>query len=559
MKTNLRTTTLLLATMGMTLAVAPLGMLATADGTAAGGYVYESSKIDQLGATYSVATHDASEGARDEIAGRGASGMFQWHKSVVPAFNGEAGQDDEAGYASCGSSCGKRGILGTATATEGAVACATDVSRWTVLGDCDTYDESQVRWALWGASEAPFTAAETQSARENRSAEMLTFPMSIAVISVIYNVNGCANGEMKLTGALVSRMYRGTQADGITMWNHPDLVALNPCLAGEATPIVPVIRSDGSGTTFAFSDFLKRSSGVACWGPAELIGTCAENEIACPQNPGVSLCVAQNYGGFGYVEKAQADFDGRKQAQMQARDGAFLLASEQGGTDAATAVAPTLPASHGDWSAVSIAYAPGATSYPISTFGYLMTIANPWDAVGPHGDYSALWTAAEYNAVKEFLTWANVHTNIVQDFDVPNYASVGPVVGAINAEGIARMNYGPRVSYELGNDVVDNVALCGYPAVGQTVSASATGAFSLPTIAAGKYADSSAGALVGLTEAEGRYVKVTGAIQAAGPVVTIDGVPAGRVACGATIDALAAGTAAYGQVVDGSFLVHAIA
>jgi len=539
------------------LAAAPLGMLASAEGSAATGYVYESSKTTPLTGTYGVATHDASNGA-DQIAGRGASGMFQWHKQVVPAFNGLPAQDDEAGYASCGSSCGKRGILGTATATEGFVSC-TDVNRWTPAGDCDTLDESSARWPLWGASEAPFTLAEQTGARNDRNAEMLTFPMSIVVISVVYNINGCANGELKLTGAQISRMYRGNEPDGITMWNHADLVANNPCLAGEATPIKPVIRSDGSGTTFAFSDYLKKSSGVACWGPAELIGPCAQNEITGPGNPGVSAAVGANYGAFGYVEKAQADNDGRKQAQIQSRDGAFLLASEQGGTDAATATAPTLPASHGDWSQVSIAFAPGATSYPISTFGYIMTIANPWDAVGPHGDYSTLWTASEYNAVKEFLAYANIATNVDQTFDVVNYAPVGPVVGAINAEGIARMNYGPRVTYTLGNGGTDTVASCGYPAVGQTVSASANGGFSFPTLADGKFADSSAGALVGATEIEGSFVKVTGAIQAVGGIVTIDGVPAGRVVCSATIDALAAGTVAYGQVVDGSFLVHNIA
>lgn len=555
MQTNLRTTTLLITALGF-LAAAPTAMLASADGTAATGYVYDSDKTTPLTATYGVATHDPTDGAA-QIAGRGASGMYQWHRQLVPAYNGDQADGDEAGYGSCGSSCGKRGILGTATATEGIFNCA-DANRWTPTGDCDTKDEAERRWSLWGASESPFTQAEQAAARDQRNAEMLTFPMSIAVISVVYNVNGCANGELKLTGALISRMYRGNEADGIRQWNHADLVALNPCLAGEATTIVPVIRCDGSGTTFAFSDFLVRSSGNNVWGPAELIAEPAQNEICGNQNPGVSQQVGANYGAFGYVEKQQADVDGRKQAQIRNRDGGYLLASELGGTAAATATAPSLPASHGDWSSVSIAYAPGANSYPISTFGYLMAIANPWDANGPHGAYRSLWTASQYNTLKEFLSWANTHTNIVQDVDVVGYAPVGAEVAAINAAGIERMNYGPRHAYDLSNGGDDVVALCGYPVVGQTVSAQADGKFRLPTLASGKFADSSAGALAGAVETEGKYVKVTGAIQAVGPLVTIDGVPAGRVACGATIDSLAAGGVAYAQVVDGSLLVHHI-
>lgn len=544
MTKNFRMMLMLATTVGL-LAVLPAGMIATADGTAASGYVYDSSS-----AGYGVATMNSADAA-SQIAGRGASGLFQWHAQVIPAFND--GNDDEAGYGSCGSSCGKRGILGEAKSTEGFFNCA-DPKRWTVTNDCDTKDEAETRHSLWAGSEAPLKASEYAKA-QSRNSEILTFPVSIAVISVVYNVNGCADGQLKLTGGLISRMYRGNEPDGIRTWNHVELVALNPCLSSENTPIVPVIRCDGSGTTFAFSDFLVRSSGVSAWGPAELIATPAQNEICGPQNPGVSSQVGVNYGAFGYVEKQQADLDARKQAQIQNPDGNFILASEQGGTDAATATAPTLPKSHEPWTTVSIAYAPGATSYSISTFGYLMAIANPADAVDKDGvAYASVWTPEQYNAVKEFLTFAN--TVAQTSLDVVNYAPVGPVVAALNAEGIDRMNWGPRFSYTLGNDVTDAV-LVGYPAVGQKVVAQADGVFTFADKADAKFQPSTAGSLVGITESDGAYVCVTGAVALAGVVVSVDGVPVGTLAQGAFGKAGAIlGSEACGQVVNGLLLTH---
>lgn len=554
---NFRTTLAIALVVGL-VAVGPLGMLATADGVGATGYVYTSTRGDPVQGSYGVATDVAAtedSASRQLIGGRGASFAYQYFRQALPNFN--SANDDEAGYGSCGSSCGKRGILNTATPTEGFFNCA-DANRWSPVNDCETKPEAEARWTLYGATDAPANANDYARAAA-LGGELLHFPLAVGTVTTAFNVASCQAGQLKLTGALVSRMYRGNEPDGIRKWNHADLVALNPCLAGEDTTIVPVIRCDGSGTTFAYSDFLLRSSGVVAWGPSEVISSVAQNELCGPQNPGVAAQIKSNYGAFGYVELAQTRVDSLKQAAVQNRDGSFLIASEETGAAAASGAAPTLPASHGDWSQVSIAYAPGSQAYPASTFTYAWAYANPWDVKDPATGqlYRDLYTPEQYAVLKELLTYLSTEGQLAQNLP-DGYAPIG-AAAQINLAGVERMHYGPRVTYSLGNDGRDAVSLAGYPAVGQTVVAQPDGAFTFASLADGAFRASDAGAFVGINEGEGSYVRVSGDIQLVGSTVLIDGVPAGRLATGALgLAGVAFGTAAYGQVVDGSFLVHAV-
>jgi phosphate transport system substrate-binding protein len=216
----------------------------------------------------------------------------------------------------------------------------------------------------YGASDEPFDVAEKASCHSG--AAFNQFPVALGAVTISYNApTGCAlPSPLNLTAAQVSGIFKGT----ITNWSS----IVSTCSAA----LSRVVRSDSSGTTYVFKDFLsKRDSSWATYKtnanntvwpgtPAPLTGS---------GNGGVASVVNSTDGSVGYVELSSAFSNGLTWANVENSAGTFESPVEADGaanctTAAATAVLPT--STDGDWSGVSIT--DGLVGYPICSFTYLL-------------------------------------------------------------------------------------------------------------------------------------------------------------------------------------------
>ena len=213
---------------------------------------------------------------------------------------------------------------------------------------------------------------------------ILHFPMVLGAVVPVYNIAGVAS-ELKFTGPVLADIYLGK----IKKWNDPAIAKLNAGVTLPATDITVVHRSDGSGTTYIFVDYLSKVSpqfksqvGVATsvkW-PAGVGGK---------GNEGVSGLVTQTPGSIGYVELIYALQNKIAFGSVQNASGEFVKASVDAVTKAAEAAAATIPADF----RVSITNPQGAGAYPISSFTWLLLYQNPKDQ-------------ASGKAMVDFVKWA---------------------------------------------------------------------------------------------------------------------------------------------------------
>ena len=221
----------------------------------------------------------------------------------------------------------------------------------------------------FGASDAPMSDAEMAKLK----APVLHLPTVLGAVVVTYNIPG-VNAALKLSGPVLADIFLGK----ITKWNDTRIAALNEGLTLPSSDILVVHRSDGSGTTYIFSDYLAAVS--PAWKSAPGKG----KELAWPTglgakgNEGVAGQVKQMAGAIGYVELAYAKQNGLAYASMQNTAGSFVAPTIESVTAAAAGAASNLPADT-DYR-ISIVNAPVADAYPISSFTYLLVYANQPDA-----------------------------------------------------------------------------------------------------------------------------------------------------------------------------------
>jgi phosphate transport system substrate-binding protein len=211
----------------------------------------------------------------------------------------------------------------------------------------------------FAASEAPLNAEQYE-----RAPGTLTVPFTIGTVTLAYNIPGVE--ELRLTGEAVAEIFLGT----ITRWNDSRIRALNPGVELPDRPIVVTHRSDGSGTTFVFTDYLSKVS--PRW--REAVGSATS--VAWPTgiggngNEGVAGAIRNNANSIGYIELSYAASLGVPTAAIRNRAGNFVQPSLEAGTAAAAATVATLPGGHERWTEVSFTDPEGADSYPISSFSY---------------------------------------------------------------------------------------------------------------------------------------------------------------------------------------------
>jgi phosphate transport system substrate-binding protein len=210
----------------------------------------------------------------------------------------------------------------------------------------------------FGASDVPMAAADITSAG---GPDTLTqIPTTLGVISIAFNISGVSS--LNLDASSLAGIFLGH----IKSWNDPALTALNSGASLPNKPITVVHRSDGSGTTYHFTDYLGKVSPE--W--SSNVGTAKSVKwpvgVGASGNQAVAQAITSTDGAVGYVELAYVVSAGMHQAALKNANGKFVTASVAGATAAAaqnTSVSPTN---------FSITNEPGDTTYPIAGFSWVM-------------------------------------------------------------------------------------------------------------------------------------------------------------------------------------------
>ncbi len=222
------------------------------------------------------------------------------------------------------------------------------------------------RTVFFGATDGPMTNEQLLGA----PGRILHFPTVLGGVVPIYNIQG-VSAELKFTGPLLADIYLGK----ITKWNDARIAKLNPGVSLPGADIVVVHRSDGSGTTYIFCDYLGKVSPE--WKKRVGIATSVNWPVGLggSGNPGVASLVKQTPGAIGYVELIYALQTKIDYGSVQNLSGAFVRATVDSVTAAAAAAASQMPPDF----RVSITNAPGQAAYPISSFTWLLFYENPTD------------------------------------------------------------------------------------------------------------------------------------------------------------------------------------
>jgi len=240
----------------------------------------------------------------------------------------------------------------------------------------------------FGASDAPLTEQQRQAAPNT-----VHIPITIGSVVLAYNVPGMPKG-LKATGSLIADIFLGK----VKKWNDPAIKSLNPDLQLPDKDILVVHRSDGSGTTFVWTGYLSIVSSE--WKEKIGQGTAVQwpTGLGSAGNEGVAGLVRGTEYTVGYVELAYALQNKMTYAFIQNREGKFIEPTLESTSAAAGAAAPTLPKGEQSWTTVNLLNAPGAGSYPIASFSYLLV----------YKELSVLPTMdrARAQALVDFLWWA---------------------------------------------------------------------------------------------------------------------------------------------------------
>jgi len=232
----------------------------------------------------------------------------------------------------------------------------------------------------FGASDAPMKEEEMAKL----PGPIFHLPMAMGAVTVVYHLEGVDSG-LRLTQDVLADIFLGK----ITKWNDPKIAGINKGVKLPSADIVVAHRSDGSGTTDIFTNYLatvnaewrtKVGRGKAVNWPVGLGGK---------GNEGVAGVVQQTPGAIGYVELAYAKQNKMTVASLRNRDGQFVAPTLEATSAAAAGAAKTMPADY----RVSIVDAPGKDSYPIAGLTWLLVYKDQKDE-------------AKGKALVQFLKWA---------------------------------------------------------------------------------------------------------------------------------------------------------
>jgi phosphate transport system substrate-binding protein len=274
----------------------------------------------------------------------------------------------------------------------------------------------------FGATDAPLSKNEFAKA-----VNPVHIPETIGSVVLSYNLPGISSNSLKLSGPVIADIFLGK----IAKWDDPKIKQLNPNIALPSNAINVVHRSDGSGTTFVFTDYLSKVS--PDW--ASKIGTSKSVQwpvgIGAPGNEGVSASINGSPYSIGYVELAYALTAKMNFASIQNKDGNFVLPSINSTMAAVDASASALPKGSDSWTSVSLTNAPGLNSYPISSFTYIILYKEL--SANPSIDQQ------KAKSIVDFLSWAVTDG---QKFSKPiGYVPLPAAVVKVNQETLNSLTF----------------------------------------------------------------------------------------------------------------------
>ena len=233
---------------------------------------------------------------------------------------------------------------------------------------------------FFGATDGPMTVDQLQSA----PGKILHLPTVLGAVVPIYEVPG-VDAELKFTGPLIADIFMGK----ILKWSDPAIAKLNPGVKLPDTDITVVHRSDGSGTSYIFADYLAKVSPE--WAKTVGVSTAVKWPVGLggKGSDGVTGLVKQTPGSIGYVELVYALQNKIDYGTVQNSAGEFVKASIPSVTAAAAAAVKAMPKDF----RVSITNAPGKGVYPMASFTWLLFYENPKDK-------------AQGKAMVDFMKWA---------------------------------------------------------------------------------------------------------------------------------------------------------
>lgn len=229
----------------------------------------------------------------------------------------------------------------------------------------------------FGATDAPMTAPEVAKAQST----LHHIPTTMGSVVVTFNIPGV--NDLKFTPEVLSGIYMGT----INKWNDAKIAALNGGVKLPDTNITVAYRSDGSGTTSVFTEYLSKVSGE--WKSKVGEGKSVKFPVGLggKGNEGVTGLVKSTPGAVGYVELAYARQNGLAVAAIRNQKGNFIKPSPEGVSAAASSV--QIPENL----CMSITNGPGAKDYPISSLTYILVYEDQKDAVKGKAMADFLWWA----------------------------------------------------------------------------------------------------------------------------------------------------------------------
>jgi phosphate transport system substrate-binding protein len=260
----------------------------------------------------------------------------------------------------------------------------------------------------FGASDAPMSDDEMSKAK---GGPVLHFPTVLGAVVVTYNIPGVTK-PLRLTGEVIADIFLGQ----ITKWNDAKLAALNPGVKLPAMDVLVVHRSDGSGTSFIFTDYLTATSPAWASGPGKGKDVKWPVGLGGKGNDGVTGQVKQTPGSTGYVELAYAKQNKLPYAEVRNAAGQFVMPTIESVTAAAAGAAKSL-APTTDYR-VSIVNAPGREAYPISSFTWILVYANQTDATKGKKLVDFLrWAFHEGEGAASTLDYAPLPASMISQLD----------------------------------------------------------------------------------------------------------------------------------------------
>lgn len=241
-----------------------------------------------------------------------------------------------------------------------------------------------------GIAQIGASDAYLSDAMMKQHSDMLNIPLAISMQMVNYNLPGLNKGNLKLSGPVLAGIYDGKIAN----WNDGQIAKLNPGVKLPNHSIIPIHRSDGSGDTFIFTQYLAFST--PDWANSISYGTtvswpAVSGELGAVGNPGMETALKDNPYSIAYIGTSYEDAiekDGLGIAKLQNKSGNFVLPTAATGMAAANVMIAKTPKDE----RISLIFAPGAESYPIINYEYALVSRRQ-----PSGDTAA--------ALRDFLNW----------------------------------------------------------------------------------------------------------------------------------------------------------